>query len=206
MKKITLFFLIIILIVCLALPVFATETYSYYLPVIDDNWDGDFSIFSVNSFPTVGNYRYEFQVKVYGFDLFFSGVCSAFDSGFYIYIPLSLSDGNYNFNVTFMWIYDPSFLAELGSSEPLLLLVENDSGDLALYLFGSEFELNKIESVGFINSVNSGISSVMSWIQSFANAFFTGKLSPLLIVFVIGICAAALFFGIRSIYKFSWGC
>lgn len=206
MKKIFLFFFVLLLVFCFSVHVLAAEFYSYSIPAWPSDPPSDLSFLSVDSIPSVGNYRFEFNLTFYGIDLFYSGICSAFDNGYYIYIPFVLNDGNFSWNFSLWFVYDPLYLAELGVSSPIILPINNDSGDVNINVFGSHLTLEKIESVGFTESINSGLSSVLSWIHSFSLSFFTGQLSPLLTVFILGICIAALFLSIRFIYKSCWGC
>ncbi len=206
MKKISLFFLIILLVFLLSVPVFAAEQYTFLIPALPSDFSGDFSLFIVDSIPSVGNYRFEFKHNLYGFDIFCSGTCSVYDYGNYSVIPFYINDGIFTLNFSLMFVYGPDGLAEFGVDKPIVLPMNNDTGDIDVLVLGSDLKLNKMESPGFIDSVNSGLSSVMSWIQSFTSSFLTGELSPLLTVFVLAICVAALFFGIRSIYKICWGC
>lgn len=207
MKKIFLFLFVLIVFFSFSISVFAAETFTVRYPVIDENWNGDFSIFSVDSIPSIGNYRYHITLRLFSLESSFSGVCSAFDfNGGAIVIPLSLVDKNFNVQILCAWVFDPSLLSSLGLSEPSFLLVNSDSMEINLLLGGSIFEFEKIESAGFADSVNSGLSSVISWIQSFALEFLSGELSPLMTVFVLAICIAALLFAVRYFYKICWGC
>lgn len=197
MKKIFLFLFVISLILCFSLPVFASESYIYYF---DSN-----PIFNVD-IPTPGNYSCLIEAYYLGspaasipFTASVSRFTSAFDSPtYYLFCPPITFVGQI-LNLHVMWVDHPDFLycGLMSENNDLFSLPEG---------FTFKFTIEKINNPSFVDSVQFGLSCVLLWIQSFVSAFLAGQLSPLLSVFVLGICIAALFLAVRYIYKSCWGC
>lgn len=207
MKKIFLFSVLFLFVLSLALPVLASEVYNFIFPYApEDNLTELF----VSECPTPGNYRYSLNLILGDGSEFppvlFTGVCSVYSTliefdgevGEGFYIPFSIKSGSVLLNFRCNWlILEPGLY---------FYYITNFNDDIIFTFNGSELLLEKISSPGFVDSVNLGLSSVFSWIHALSRSFFSGELSPLLAVFVLGICIAALFLGVRFIYKVCWGC
>lgn len=199
MKKIILFLFIFSLILCFALPAFGSETFTYFF---DSNPIYNFTV------PSPGNYSCLIEAFYSGVavdSISFTGSVFVFSSGnnyddaiYRLFVPPIVFLGQlWNMNVN--WVDNPFYPASF-------IILEDDSLVTLPAGFTFKLTLEKIHNPSFLDSIEFGLTSVFLWIQSFVSSFLTGQLSPLLTIFVLGICIAAIFFAIRYIYKSCWGC
>lgn len=60
-------------------------------------------------------------------------------------------------------------------------------------------------AVDMMESVGTGVTSVIGWVGDVVTAMTSGELSALLPLFAIGIGASAVLFGVKVIRSLVWG-